>query len=120
MPRHRRFTYSIVVAAVFALGHTSVLAQMQSKTPAESVELIGRPVLAADGTQVAEVADVSAADDDHIDRIRVRAERPMGIGERIVEIPEETFTILNGVVVLQLSAKEFRLVPAVPDATTPD
>jgi hypothetical protein len=103
---------ALAVAAMLA-GLMTVRAGAQSPP---SQGLIGAPVLAADGTVIGRVADVSTSGDDQVDAIRVHTGTRLGLGERVVLIPQPAFMIRRGVVVLpDLTAAD---VEAFPNAST--
>jgi hypothetical protein len=77
----------------------------------QAAQLMGAPVFAGD-TEIGVVSDVSIREDGRIDRIRVRAASPLGIGERVVEIPESAFSVLHGTVVLELTAEDVDHFPS--------
>ena len=80
-------------------------------------ELIGARVYAADGVEVGRVTDVSITGN-HIDAVRVSRDAPLGLGERIVIIPQPAFMIRGRRVVFpDLRAEDVDLFP---DASTLD
>jgi hypothetical protein len=90
-------------------GSQRVHAQSSTTLIAETADVIGARVLAADGSQIGSVADVIVVDS-QIERIRITTDRPMGIGERIVELHRDAFTPSGKTIVLKISAKELRLL----------
>ena len=79
----------------------------------QAAQLMGAPVFAGD-TEIGVVSDVSIQEDGRIDRIRVRTASPLGLGERVVEIPESAFSVLRGTVVLELTAEDVDHFPTAP------
>jgi len=73
--------------------------------------------LFARDAEIGVVADVSVDNDGTIDAIRVRTDSPLGFGERIVEIPTSAFTVLHGIVVLDLTPEQ---IDQFPDADSAD
>ena len=78
-------------------------------------EIIGAPVSDPMGTEIGEVTDVSFDENGQPDRLRVRISAPLGFGERTVEVSRDTYMLLRGRVVLELSADDLRSLPDVGD-----
>jgi sporulation protein YlmC with PRC-barrel domain len=68
-------------------------------------ETIGAPVYASDGHEVGEVVDVSVSDDGEIDAVRVKTGAFLGFGTRVLALPKDNFTVLQGAVVLDVPAE---------------
>src|SRR5438105_2038583 len=64
------------------------------------MQVVGRPVIAADGAKVGEVADVSTDETGDIDVLRVTTGIRLGLGERQIVIPRPAFTIKAATIVL--------------------
>jgi multidrug efflux pump subunit AcrA (membrane-fusion protein) len=79
----------------------------------QAAQLVGAPVFAGD-TEIGTVSDVLMQEDGRIEKIRVRTGSPLGLGERILEIPESAFTVRRGTVVLELTADEVDQFPSAP------
>jgi hypothetical protein len=73
----------------------------------------GASVFATDGTHVGKVEWVSVDFPTRIARIRFTQPRPLGIGERVLTVKGDVFTVRNGNVYLTLSAAD---VAALPEA----
>jgi|SRR6187397_1589815 hypothetical protein len=80
-----------------------------------SVDIIGAPVSDRMGTEVGQVADISFDEDGQPDRLRVRVSAHLGFGERTVEVSRDTFILLQGHVVVELSSDDLRSLPDVGD-----
>jgi len=84
-------------------------AEMPGKVDLESAEmaaeLIGAPVLAADGPEIGAVADISFDEEGQPNRLRITTGQVLGLGTRTLEIPRGTYTTLRGAVVLELPAE---------------
>jgi len=80
-----------------------------------SVDIIGAPVSDRMGTEVGQVADISFDEDGQPDRLRVRVSSHLGFGERTVEVSRDTFILLQGHVVVELSSDDLRSLPDVGD-----
>jgi sporulation protein YlmC with PRC-barrel domain len=77
--------------------------------------LLGVPVIAADGQRIGEVADVSVPEDGQPARIRITTGAILGFGARTLELPRNAFTISKGTVVLDLPSEAVQALPAVPE-----
>ena len=74
-------------------------------------EFIGAPVYASDGIEVGRVADVSTTEG-RIDAIRMKKGTLLGLGERLVVIPQPAFMISPGSIVLpDLRAEDVDFLP---------
>src|SRR5437667_11462519 len=69
-----------------------------------AAELIGAPVLARDGEQVGNVADLSFDDEGQPLALRIKTSLHLGIGTRTIQVPKGTFIVLRGTVVLEIPA----------------
>jgi sporulation protein YlmC with PRC-barrel domain len=66
----------------------------------DPTQVIGRSVIAADGSKVGEVADVSTDETGEIDLLRVTTGIRLGLGERHIVIPRPAFMIKAATIVL--------------------
>jgi hypothetical protein len=108
----------LLTGLTLAAAVSAVRAQTPGKLDLEAAEhaiakLIGASVFARD----AEIGAVSIDENGKIDAIRVRTSSPLGFGERIVEIPASAFSVLRGIVVLELTPEQ---VNQFPDADSAD
>jgi hypothetical protein len=102
--------FNLVLLGAILLTVTAMDTRAQTKSP--HARLVGAPVFSADEVKVGQVTDVSAADDGQIDQIRVTTASPLGIGERIITIPQPAFMIRSGKVMLpDLSAEDLQAFP---------
>jgi PRC-barrel domain len=104
--------------AVFAtvLSASSVcLAQLPGKFDLEAAEivaeLVGAPVLTADGPEIGQVSDVSIDREGRPERIRMTTGAILAFGLRTIELPQGAFTVLRGAVVLDLPAEAVQALP---------
>ena len=92
-------------------------------TPPKSSEskstqpLIGLTVISSDGTKIGDVRAVTVTPDGKVAALRVSSGGFLGIGRRIVEIPEGKFTQRGDTVRLGLTAEEVSKLPAVKGAS---
>jgi hypothetical protein len=107
-----------LIIAVFAtvLSVSSVCqAQVTGKVDLEAAEivaeLVGAPVLAADGPEIGQVSDVSIDREGRPERIRMTTGAILGLGLRTIELPQGAFTVLRGAVVLDLPAEAVQTLP---------
>ena len=102
-----------VASAGYAQGQDPGKVDLEASELAS--EIIGTPVSDPMGTEIGEVTDVSFDENGQPDRLRVRISAPLGFGERTVEVSRDTFMLLRGHVVLELSADDLRSLPDVGD-----
>ena len=102
-----------VASADYAQGRDPGKVDLEASELAS--EIIGAPVSDPIGTEIGEVTDVSFDENGQADRLRVRISAPLGFGERTVEVSRDTFMLLRGHVVLELSAEDLRSLPDVGD-----
>jgi sporulation protein YlmC with PRC-barrel domain len=86
--------------------------KIDTETAELVADLIGAPVMQPDGTRLGEVADILFDEEGRPSKLRLRTEATLGFGERIVEIPQHAFMLLQGTVVVDLPADA---IPALPD-----
>ena len=80
---------------------------------ADAVDLIGGSVQSPEGIEVGEVSAVLLKADGAVVEIRMTMEQSLGIGEKTVILPRNSFLVLRGAVVLQLPLDEIRRLPTV-------
>jgi hypothetical protein len=76
--------------------------------------LVGGPVFSADGIEVGELVDLSMTNDGRVNAIRITTAAMLRLGSRVVEVPDGTFMILRGAVVLDLPAESIEALPNAP------
>lgn len=79
----------------------------------EPAALIGVAAYSADGQEVGTISAVTVEPNGDIGEIRLTTSSTLGIGERTVAITQGGFIVLDGAVVLDLSAAEFHALPAI-------
>jgi sporulation protein YlmC with PRC-barrel domain len=104
----------IIFALLLAVS--ALPANAQAPTPEEIVqELIGAPVHSADGREVGTVYQVTSDEAGSINGISMKTAAFLGIGERVVTLPEDSYLVLRGAVVLDWHAEELEgLLPSDP------
>ena len=108
----------IALAIMFTSGALAQTADTSDDETAElAAELIGRPVYAMNGVEIGSIADLMFDDDGIPHRLRIRMSARLGLGERMVEIPQGMFMVLRGAAVLDLPAEG---VPFLPEAVEAD
>jgi hypothetical protein len=109
----------IKVAALFAaLSVSGASAQTVGSAASDNeilTELIGAPVFAADGPHIGDVTDVLLNEENQPRRLRMTAGAVLGLGERQLELPEGSFTVLRGAVVIDFPAEAVQLLPDLRD-----
>jgi hypothetical protein len=111
----RRTLGPVAIVAGLVMGFCGFLALAERGYGQRAVEpaaLIGIAVYSADGQEVGTVAAVTVESNGDIREIRLTTSSPMGLGERIVTISQGGFVVLDGAVVLDLSAAEVNALPA--------
>jgi hypothetical protein len=115
--------HNVIVAALLLSLLASSPTPASSQTPGkidletiteEANRLIGSPVLDAEGKKIGHIVDLSVTDDAQLAAIRVATGRTLGLGERIVEIPNSGFMISEGAITLAITADS---LDALPDVT---
>jgi hypothetical protein len=115
--------HNVIVAALLLSLFASSPIPASSQTPGkidletitdEANRLIGSPVFDAEGTKIGHIVDLSVTDDAHLAAIRIATGRTLGLGERIVEIPNSGFMISEGAIILAITADS---LDALPDVT---
>jgi hypothetical protein len=108
----------ILFVALLSLAFSGA-AQVPGKVDAQSAELvaelIGAPVFARDGEQVGEVKGLAFDDEGQPRELRMRTTRHLGLGTRMVHVPEGTFVVLRGAVSLEMPADAVYALPEVID-----
>jgi hypothetical protein len=109
----RRIFGALVIVAGLLVGFFGfmALAQTPANRAPSAADLIGVAVFSPDGTPVGTVSAVSVGADDQISEIRLTTASPLGLGERTVAIRQESFIVLDGAVVIDLSAAEVDALP---------
>ena len=103
-----------VALSFFSLCSAVIAASLQASE--DAAQLIGAPVIAADGEKVGEVADILLDEYDVPTWLRISMPAPLGFGARIVQIPPETYMMRDGaVVVLDLAAADIERLPDVAE-----
>jgi hypothetical protein len=103
----------IAVAAVLFAVSGSALAQ-PTAPPNVAEDLIGGTVYAAGGTEVGKVAAVTTGTEGRVTELRITTASPLGFGQRTAILPRDSFMLLRGAVVLDLSPAEVDALPSVP------
>jgi hypothetical protein len=98
---------------------TSACAPLCAQPPmleeSDAAELVGAPVQSAEGFGVGEVSAVTLRGDGEVTEIRMTMEQALGMGERIVVLPPNTYLVLRGTVILQLPLDEIRQLPTLQE-----
>jgi sporulation protein YlmC with PRC-barrel domain len=83
-----------------------------AQDPQIGLQIVDLPVFAADGIKIGRVADVSMSNG-RIDQIRISTASTMGLGERIVTVPQPAFTIKGDMVLIpDLSSEDVAALPS--------
>jgi len=109
----RRIFGALVIVAGLLVGFFGFMAFAQTpggRDPS-AADLIGVAVFSAEGTPIGAVSAVSVGADGEISEIRLTTSSPLGLGERTVAITQESFIVLEGAVVIDLSAAEVDALP---------
>ena len=106
---------SLIAVASAGYAQDQDLGKVDLEASELAAEIIGAPVSDPMGTEIGEVADVSFDEDGQPDRLRVKISSPLGFGERTVEVSRDTYVLLRGRVILELSADDLRSLPDVGD-----
>jgi sporulation protein YlmC with PRC-barrel domain len=91
--------------SVTVVGHAEESGKVDLEAAEMVAELIGAPVLANDGTEVGEVADISFDNELQPQRLRMTTAAILGFGVRTLEIPKGAFMPVRGAVILHVPAK---------------
>ncbi len=112
--RFRFFDAALLMAVLQGVTALNADAQADPSNP----QLIGAPVIAADGIKIGQVSDVSTTPDGQIDQIRVLTGSALGFGERVVAIPQPAFMIRGRRVTLpDLTSGDVEAFPTARAAT---
>ena len=106
---------SLIAAASVGYAQDQDPGKADLEASSLAAEIIGAPVSDPMGTEIGEVTDVSFDENGQPDRLRVRISAPLGFGERTVEVSRDTYMLLRGRVVLELSADDLRSLHDVGD-----
>jgi hypothetical protein len=71
----------------------------------------GMMVLSADGEPVGTVESVDAIQDGRVTAVNVISDRFLGFGARLVAIPEGKFSVVNGIVRVEMTLAEIQRMP---------
>jgi sporulation protein YlmC with PRC-barrel domain len=99
----------ILLVALFlsatGVGHAEEPGKVDLEAAEMIAELIGAPVLANDGTEVGQVADISFDNKLQPQRLRMTTAATLGFGVRTLEIPKGAFMPVRGAVILRVPAE---------------
>jgi PRC-barrel domain protein len=90
----------IRIALTLLLVMVSPVLVCHAQRTVDPMQVIGRPVVAADGAKIGEVADVSTDETGEIDVLRVTTGIRLELGERQIAIPRPAFMIKATSIVL--------------------
>ena len=93
--------------------HGDESGKIDAETAELAVDLVGAPVMHPDGTRIGDVADILFDEEGRPSKLRLRTGAMLGLGERVVELPQHAFMLLQGAVVVELSADAIRALPDV-------
>jgi hypothetical protein len=79
---------------------------------ADPAELVGGIVQSAEGIEVGEVSAVAMNAEGEVTEIRMAMEQSLGVGERTVILPRDTYLVLRGTVVVRLPLAEIQRLPS--------
>src|SRR5262245_24920615 len=100
-------------ACVFIVSVASLLgAESQGSNGMEASNIPTVPAYARDGPEVGQVSSVKHAEGGEIAEIRIRVSPLLGFGERTVAIPGDIVIVLEGAVVVELTADEVAGLPS--------
>jgi PRC-barrel domain len=102
--------------SVAAVSHAQTPGKVDLEAAEVAAELIGAPVLSADGVDIGEVVDVMFDDEGRPARLRMNAAAHLGLGTRRIEIPRGAFIVLRGAVVLELPAEAVQALPELAES----
>jgi len=91
--------------------------KIDAETAELAVELVGAPVMQPDGTQIGEVADILFDEEGQPSKLRLRTGAMLGLGERIVELSQPSFMLLQGTVVVDLPVDAIQALPDMIDSS---
>jgi hypothetical protein len=117
MPRHEASPEMkhLLIVLVLALGAASgALAQPSMLDEVDAADLIGGTVQSAEGIEVGEVCAITLKQDGEVTEVRMTTERTLGVGERTVILPKDSYIVLRGSIVVHLSLEKIRRLPAEP------
>lgn len=123
IPQRLRSCGLVVILAVIPV--VPLAAQSPPPTPPpfsdrigpEQNPLIGLVVFASDGTKVGTVDSVDGEPDGRLTAINVRTDGFLGLGTRVVAVPEGKFQRTGGSVHVALTAEELSKLPAIKEQT---
>lgn len=88
-------------------------ASNMSLTAAEAKAWIGKPVYSSDGSKLGEVAGFLRGDDNKVSRLHANIGGFLGLGEHTISLMPAQFKLQAGRVVLDLTAAQAKVLPAV-------
>lgn len=96
---------SILLLTVAATSHAEEPGKIDLEAAQMVAELIGAPVLAKDGVEVGQVAEILYDADLQPKRLRMTTDAALGFGVRTLEIPKGTFMPVRGAIILDVPAE---------------
>jgi hypothetical protein len=85
----------LLIILVLALGAASgALAQPPMLDEVDAADLIGGTVQSAEGIEVGEVCAITLKQDGEVTEVRMTTERTLGVGERTVILPKDSYTAI--------------------------
>jgi sporulation protein YlmC with PRC-barrel domain len=100
-----KILFAVLLLSAVAIAHAAEPGKVDTEVAAMVAELIGAPVLAKDGTEVGEVADISFDEQAQPHRLRITTGAALGLGTRTLEIPKGAFMPVRGAVILHVPAE---------------
>ena len=102
---------------LFVLGFSSaVSAQPPMLEDSDAAELVGAPVQSIEGIEVGEVVSVTMNSHGEVTEIRIGVERWLGMGEKIVILPRDSYIVLRGTIVVKLPLEDIRQLSSVDES----
>jgi PRC-barrel domain len=101
----------LVICLLALLGSQSAAEPADTLNPEAAdmaAELIGAPVFTVDGSEIGQVHDVAFDDELRPARLRIRTKPVLGRGMRIISLPNGSFTLLRGAVLVHLPIDAIR------------
>jgi hypothetical protein len=92
----------LVICLLALLGSQSAADTLSPEAADMTAELIGAPVFAVDGSEVGQVHDVAFDDELRPARLRMTTKPVLGSDIRIIDLPNGSFTVLRGAVLVHL------------------
>ena len=102
---------------LFVLGTSSAAsAQPPTLEDSDAAELIGRAVQSTEGIEVGKVASVTMNSEGEVTEIRITVERWLGMGEKTVILPRDSYIALRGTIVVKLPLEDIRQLSSVEES----